>query len=826
MKIVFGFFICLFLSLSSLAQIKNSLTVVPSNLRAVVSLADHYIKDGEKRLEGKDKETVQQMKIWLNTIKAGLPTKLRENVNDLVNKLTIALVDMKSTDGLTVASAYLIRYDSTNLRTENLFGAVLHITFRLKDAATVFEYMHHVDSTNVSTSLSLANIYIDINKDSEAKKLLDKLIKLEQMLKLDAGDTRALYKTLAIYWYKKGNLTEWHEALLKSSTFEGFVQHKNEEADKPVDDNEVKQGDGLGQMESKLDKLKESVPLNVADILEKDYPAEANKIRDRLGKLQEDDRMKLGLFPQANTSSNKGYLESFPIIGEWIKAFAEKYADFVKQDALVRMGINTNESEEAIKKKGEAYAKKEMTKSLQGTEDMMKYMKEANLPGMDKNAINNAMAQVNAAAKQNGVKLEDKPVDLNEIPTFDSGTPFAKENYRKYFLISKSYENYLTKYFKHYHEEVQDILKVYQEKMFAEQKNHDDIQDGIEKNYRNKDIAVYDVKTKEETLRNKKAMNGIGDAYYKFWANLYIPQYDQKMKPTLEAYWSVCALYIKNMNSIQVAVREYDRVKSIYLNTALTAITDAGVGAGFAYFGTTEEEEAALAKAIADAEEEAKTKNPVFMKDVKVHAHHHINKSYADYTGIEIWDRDLKEYPERKDDFLEWMEKNWVFEVSGEFLSVKVTCRTIEFEAWAFGPTAAAKIDLLDATLETSTSVSAKAHVGIKIMGKEIGQVEVKAEGFKRSAKFDFANGKYEETINETVKAEAKASLGPISGSSEYEVNIDNLQSKYTGKISVNASDMHGSDQNTSVAGQVLKGAFKDMSLSLYNESSTPPVKK
>ena len=789
-------FIFFFLMLNTFSQVKPT-------LQTVVSLSKLYIKDGEKRLKDNDKETVRQMKIWLNTIKTGTPSKLRENINDLVNKLTSALVDNKSTNGLTVASAYLIQYDSTNLRVLNLFGAVLHTTFRIKDAAGVFEYMYTVDSS-VRTTLSLANIYLDLEEDARSKKLLDKLVRLERMLKLDAGDTRDLYKTLAVYRDKKGNMREFQDALLKSSSFEGFVQHKNDEADKAVDVNEIKQGESLAQMEDKLAKLQGSTPLNGTTLLEEDYPQVAQEIDKKLGQLKIEDKMQIGLFPVMKSNSNKDYVENFPIVAEWITVFTQKYGAYVQQDVKSKTGIDTSDSKAVIQKKGAAYAKKEMAKSMQGMEDAMKFLKNANLKGVNKSQINEAMSQIKTVSKQYGVKVKDNEVDMNEIPTFDSGTPFAKENYRRYFITSKSYENYFRKYFEKYNAEVADILKVYQQKMLAEAQFAGSNMEAIEKKFKqDMNGPVYEVAKKREILRSKIAVNAIGDTYYKSWANLYIAPFDQKLKPTLEAYWNVCALYIKNMNNVDVAIREYDRVKSIYINHALAAINGAIMGASFAYFGTTEDEEAALAAAIEAAKADAVAKIPDFQKEFKVHV--------------------LQKYPERKDDFMEWMEKNWVFEISGQFLSFKVTCRTIEFEAWVFGPSASAKIDLVDATLETSTSLAWKAKAPIKIFGRQIGEAEVKVEGARRTAKFDFANGKYEETVNESVKMEAKASFGPISGSSEYEVNMDNLQSKYTGKVSVNAGDVFGSSSSSgSKAGQVMKNAFKDMSLSLQAEVSPP----
>lgn len=69
-------------------------------------------------------------------------------------------------------------------------------------------------------------------------------------------------------------------------------------------------------------------------------------------------------------------------------------------------------------------------------------------------------------------------------------------------------------------------------------------------------------------------------------------------------------------------------------------------------------------------------------------------------------------------------------------------------------------------------------------------------------AKWDFLNGKYEETIGETSKLEAKAAFGPIAATTECEVDAE-LTAKWTGKITA----------NTEFAGK--NSPFKDMSLTL-----------
>ena len=744
---------------------------------SVLILANLYIAKCEKKLEDQDKIAIKEMRKRISSLQS-MPGQQAKAIGDFVSQLTIALADMKSSFGLTVASASLVQQDTDNPRVTNLFGAVLHSTGRLKDAAAVLELtLAQSVPGSILPMLNLANVYLDLNKDKDAKLLLD------QVLKLDP-DNREAYKALATYYFKKGNISQYHDALLKSSSFEGYAGHINHDADQPVDNNEVKPGDGLAQMEAKASKLEASEPLNTADLMEKDYPLEAKKIRDKIGTLFQDERMVLAKFPQIRTNSNQDYQENQPIVAEWMRGFLMKYENYMVEVAPFKTSADAQAN-------GNQYAKDMVEKSLQSAADAMKFLK--GVGGVSQSLVRDAVRQMDAAAKKQGVKIKDKDVDDFSPPDWDSGSMFAKENYRRYFVISKSCETFIRTHLDRYRQLSQDNLLAYSKKVAQENANHASLQEDLDKEHLNGRHGDADIPCHREHVRYIKALNAFGDNYYKSWVNLYIPDYTQKMKPRLEGYWAVCALYIKNMNDVKIVEREYNRVRAFFMNYSQQAITGAADGFAYAYAGSTEDEEMALNAAINAAAEEAQAKRDAIIGDFHFHK--------------------MPTYPVKTDDWVDWIGKNLLFEVSAQYISLKVTARSIEVEFWLpGGATSNYKVDMVDGTAEVYTAITQKFEFGVLVNKYGVGfdgNVQVNKSSV---TKWDMEKGTIEEIKSPGLyaKGELKTSLGFVSATTEFEID-PMLTAKIASKINVGASGSGMPDLSLSIVG---------------NEVTSPPVRK
>jgi hypothetical protein len=216
-----------------------------------------------------------------------------------------------------------------------------------------------------------------------------------------------------------------------------------------------------------------------------------------------------------------------------------------------------------------------------------------------------------------GVEVEDKPVDLTAPPPgVDSGSLFAGENWYDFKRIQAAY----TIYFMKYHEEMMakfmDILRVYPQKIQEENDRFQPIWEKLQEEHRESVASSSesphggtDEPCRRAMIDHKKRLNAISDDYYRQWSNLYMPQYAQRMKPTLDAYFNVCMLHIRNMTDPKVMEQEFNIVTMTYTMLSLRSMSYMDLGDNFTYYPEVEEEERALEEDIARAKEEAKAKS-------------------------------------------------------------------------------------------------------------------------------------------------------------------------------------------------------------------------
>lgn len=715
----------------------------------VLALADRYLKASEPKLDFESKQGISAIRTRLMMVK-NAPTEQEKTVGALVNQLTVALAELKKIDALMVASGILVQTAPANPRTANLFGAVLHTAGKAMDAQTVMEYVLSLEPKSCLAMLNLANACLDSGDLAKAKSLADKVLAKD-------SDCMDAHRVLATYWYQKKNLALFRREMLKAVKFAGYVRKKAQKQDKEIEDESGDGNDSPEVLEQKTKQLQGQVPFTTAEIIEQEFPAQARQIRDKYCKLGEDAKMILPRLPECNTNSPNEFKRNGPIVGEWVAVFARKQKKFALEETK-RMGINPNVGEEAAKAQAKAAAKKQLAEKLQEAEKMLNFLKSMRGMGVTQGQINQATAQIQRIRREQGVQASpntEKPSDPSVPPGFDSGSPLARMNYANYIKIANTYELYFFNYFMwRYNPRVQDILKNWRTTVAAEGVRHEAIQAKLDAEHHKHDDV--DAPCRREWIRHRRALNAISETYFKQWAALFFPQYAQKMKPTLDAYWNVCMLYIRNMNDPKVMEREYYRVKRTYMQYAMMAGSAIAVGGTFDYLATTEEEEKALERDIQAAKKEAEQKRPQMERA----------------------------YKEADTDWTKWIEDHLVLEVSGEFLSLKITATTIEFEAWAFGPGAGIKVDMLNETLETYVGVGVKLKMGVNIGGMGA-EVEAKGDFARRMAKWDFEKGTYEESYG--AKAEGKGAFGAVSAGGEVELNTQ-LEAKAVGKIT--AGDM------------------------------------
>lgn len=717
---------------------------------SVLALADKYTGWCEPKLTDQDRAAVRQIKEALAQSKRAGDVFYQRTFHDIVNNLTMKLAGAKSLNGLTVASAFLVKEAPQDRRALNLLGSVLHTYDKDKDAIAVFQYALSLDPGNLVISLNLANAYLDEDQDDRAKVLLDKL-------EFDDPDNKGVYRALATYWYRKNNAAKFREYLFKAAQFKGYKRKKADKQKQAVEADDVKANESTAVMEAKLKRLETIIPLTTADIIEVDFPAAAGQIRDKYGKLGVNEKWILPKLPVVNLNGPYDFERNAPIVGEWAGTAVDKLKKF-PLDQAKRAGVDPNASDAVKEAQGRAAARKQMEEALQQAQQTIKLME--NMPGVSKADIEKARRELDKVMKEHGIEATGKPADLaGPPPGVDSGSLFAEENYYNFILISTSYEKYFVKYFQEYNARIADIYKRGQQEVLMEnarfepewsklQEEHDIANEG-----KYKDHGEHDEVCRKAMIQHKRRLNAISDKYYRQWSGLYFPEYAQKMKPTLDAYWNVCMLHIRNMNDPKVMEREYDRVTMAYFTYATQAISGIG-GGGFGYHPEVEEKEFQLEQEIARAREEAEARKDEFKQG----------------------------FPAPEFSWSDWITDNFSLEISGQFLGLKVTARSIEFQSNLPGVTAGVKYDFQDEKFESYTAAGGKLNVGVNICGVGV-KAEAGGEAWRRTATWDLKNGTYYES--NTAKAEAKGSLGPLSVGTDFQ-----LDAHLNAKVSTTASIM------------------------------------
>ncbi|MHB9036855.1 MAG: tetratricopeptide repeat protein [Armatimonadota bacterium] len=731
-------------------ELVKTVEPVKATQEGMLSLAEKYTRLCEPKLQDQDRTAVAEVRKTVADNKFS-DIFLKKALDDLISHLTLELASAKSLDGLTVSTAFLVNEFPQNRRVLNLFGSVLHTYDKYKDAIVLFQYLLSLDSKNVLIRLNLANVYLDDNQDEKAKAILDKL-------EFEDSDNKAVFRALATYYYKKNNAARFREYLFKAATFKGFKRKKVEKQQEQVDKDEVKQEESTGAMEAKLKQLQETVPLTTADILEPDYPNAAQKIRDKYGKLAEKEKWILPKLPQTNLNGPEEFRKNKPIVEEWVKVASDRLSVFAKRQAAAA-GIDIKASKKVQQKQAQAAADKSVAEAIQQAQQAIKYMES--MPGIPKEKIAKAKAKMAKLTQKENIKLEDKPVDLSAPPPVgDSGSLFAYENYSNYLKISVSYEKYFQKYHKELQAKFADIMKVYEQKVKMENERWDAESENLSKMHADAveagDSSFHqpdDAPCREARISHLERLNSIADSSYRQWSNIFMPQYAQKMKPNLDAYFNVCMLHIRNMRDPRIMEQEYNKVTMTYAMYSNMSISYIGMGGGFKYYPGTEEKRRQLEQDIAKAKEEAESKKEEFKREFKS--------------------------PEFS--FTDWVDDHFVLDVSSQFLALRITSHSIEFKAYVPGIGGGVKYDFTDEKFQSYTATGMKLDVGVSICGVG-GKVQAGGEAWRRTATWDLKNGTYHET--DTAKAEAKATFGPLSAAGEFQLDTQ-LNAKVTSKMSL-----------------------------------------
>jgi hypothetical protein len=718
----------------------------------VLALAAKHIEGCEPKLETSDQETIRNLRQELESSRA-TPSLQDDIIADLVSQMAVALAAMKSLDTLTVGSAILVQWAPDKPRPANVFAAVLHAAGETEDAITLLRYTVSLEPDSALARLNLANALMDVEGEGAEEAAEEARAILEALVFEDDRNHRA-HRALATYWYEKRDWAKFQEELMKAAEGGGVVKKKKDEKQEEVADEKVVQpGDPLETMTTKVEGLKHSVPLTTADIIADELPDVAAKIREEYGKLTPAECAGVPTLPQANITTSELYRRNSPILKQWVESTREKYAVFMK----TVMGVDPKATRKQQLAQARELARQSLAQMLGAARQTAQTIGQQ--PGVPGEIASQLPGNLDTLGR---IITDVQGLDVTSPEARalqDTGALFSRVNYEAYRRIAQSYDSYFREYFDRYEDTVDVIRNVHISKIEEENESHRLIDDQLAQEHADalKAGDPYphgrdDIQCRKESLRHRKALNRIGNDYYHMWVNLYMPRYTQVVKPALEEAWYVQALYIKNMNDPAVMKREYIRMAGAWAMWLSRAVGGIGMGSEFKWVGSTDDEERELMEAIDRAEEEAKQKDEVFRAQTQT--------------------------PEKS--WLEWLGEHLMVEASVDFLAVKITPRSIEFEAWAMGPTGRVKFDAVDGTIKTYTGLSAKFQVGLEVAGVG-GTVGSKVDLAGRYAKWGVDDGSYSEGY-EGPALQGKLSVGPVRATGQVAVDTE-LNARANGRI-------------------------------------------
>ena len=437
----------------------------------------------------------------------------------------------------------------------NNLGYALSILKEYDNAETVYKRVLELDEKRLETIINLGNLYMDTDRDEEAKARYDSALKLDK-------DCSKAWEGLWGYYMKKKDYASALEIAGKVPQPGGFVQKGTKElADKVEEENKapklesIKTDDSLDTMERKLEGIYQSKPLTLVTVIEKLDPEMARKVKEAT------ENIKAGIkAPQKPWPYEYNNLRDYYITTQ---AYGSASAFFMSDESSkIVMPQPPQISEEEVKKAAKDYVS-ELQKSvgqLQNIDltDMNKVMEMAK-------SINKAIEGASSGqmpgvgdVQQPGKSISDITAELG---AGDKKGTVTTSNYNNYFIHKANFQKYIGKSIEEYKKEVEKIKQEFNREMTALRKTQNDQLEQLdaEKAGENNPLEVMHINQR----------NSVREIYLSKF-NTYSENYYRKhVLPAIEKMQDTQALYIKNMSNKKLRERESQEMKATinsYLN--------------------------------------------------------------------------------------------------------------------------------------------------------------------------------------------------------------------------------------------------------------------
>ncbi|HOS68468.1 MAG TPA: hypothetical protein PLG67_01225 [Bacillota bacterium] len=437
----------------------------------------------------------------------------------------------------------------------NNLGYALSILKEYDNAETVYKRVLELDEKRLETIINLGNLYMDADRDEEAKASYDSALKLDK-------DCSKAWEGLWGYYMKKKDYASALEIAGKVPQPGGFVQKGTKElADKVEEENKapklesIKTDDSLDTMERKLEGIYQSKPLTLVTVIEKLDPEMARKVKEAT------ENIKAGIkAPQKPWPYEYNNLRDYYITTQ---AYGSASSFFMSDESSkIVMPQPPQISEEEVKKAAKDYVN-ELQKSVGQMQnidltDMNKVMEMAK-------SINKAIEGASSGqmpgvgdVQQPGKSISDITAELG---AGDKKGTVTTSNYNNYFIHKANFQKYIGQSIDEYKKEVEKIKQEFNREMTALRKTQNDQLEQLdaEKLGENNPFEVMHISQR----------NSVREIYLSKFNSYSENFYRKHVLPAIEKMQDTQALYIKNMSNKNLRERESQEMKATinsYLN--------------------------------------------------------------------------------------------------------------------------------------------------------------------------------------------------------------------------------------------------------------------
>jgi tetratricopeptide (TPR) repeat protein len=416
------------------------------------------------------------------------------------------------------------------------------------DAVAVYEYAVSLNPKNADTLVNLGNVYMDLNRQEDARILF------EAALKLVPKYSRAR-EGMATYGLARGDQKKAVAELKKDQIMlPGYVRKISENSKNITDPKrapDVTMGDTVDTARAAIDRLKELKAVSTADFIEEFDPVDAQQIRNKINHLPEGDRLHLPKITAiAEVSTYDIYYHKtrkFNGYTDALKAFFKQWAKILEKmerQNLQNMGIQPGKG------------------NVQFTPDM----DPAKLKELAKQAQKDAKAG-NFEKLQEMMALLDPEQSKTIQPDYGNGNQI--ETYIKTYNLQElkkkrdAYFIYFLRLCEKYQAILEEDSKVGLHRIKELKEAEAEEIERISKSDADPDVIVAQIK--QVNIQYGMQRNEVRQTWFQKSFGMMVYQYINTFKPAMEEMWVDCMPHVRIISDEKSRNKWYADISSIAL---------------------------------------------------------------------------------------------------------------------------------------------------------------------------------------------------------------------------------------------------------------------